>query len=123
MSTERQAAFIPAERPDAVTALETVIRAINGGSTEAVRALAAAVADEHPTLSGQLGKAVAIGLVRRATYNPDWTPFQSWEGPDCDEQEGLSAELGVAPAHPAHDGRHSCWLIAGAVMMARQFYV
>lgn len=105
---------------EATEALTSVIRAINGGSSEATAALAESVANEHPTLSGQLGKAIAIGLVRRATYNPDWRPFDPWER-DCP----LTSPLGTSehPKHPEHDGRHSCALIAGAVLMAQQWYV
>lgn len=91
--------------------------AINGSRIDARNILANLVADEHPTLSGQFGKAVALGIMRRSVRE-EFRPFDSWEH-DCREKPFTADN----PPHPEHDGRHSCQLVIGAMLMAQQFYV
>lgn len=85
-----------------------------------IDALASLLANEHPTLLGQIAKAVAIGVVRRADYNPAWKPFEDFKSPACtlypDHRPAFEA-------HPDHDGRLSCELVVGSLHAARQFYV
>jgi hypothetical protein len=68
---------------------------------------------EHPTLTGQLAKGVALGIMRHATRNPEWRPGDRWTT-DC--------PIGGEP-HPIHDGRIDCRTVIGADLMARQSFI
>lgn len=100
--------------------MDTLSHRVNGMSHVYIDAYANALANEHPTLSGQMAKAFAIGIVRRAVRDEAWKPWDTWERTCPIERTGMRSEL---TEHPDHDGRHSCELVAGAVLMARQFYV
>jgi hypothetical protein len=99
-------------------AFKAISDAINGGYGDAKDMLATFVANQHPTLSGQLAKAVATGIMRRAVYDPDWKNGMQWER-DCTVRP-VSADN---PPHPDHDGRHSCQLVIGSMLAAQQWYV
>jgi hypothetical protein len=99
-------------------AFKVVSDAINGGYGDAKDMLANLVANEHPTLSGQFAKAVALGIMRRSVRDETFRPFDSWDR-DC-QLYPMSAEN---PPHPDHDGRHSCKLVIGSMLAAQQFYV
>jgi hypothetical protein len=97
--------------------VEQLGRFVNGMSSEGKDAFATALANEHPTLLGQIAKAVGIGVMRRAEYDPKWQPFE----------QGIRARcrLGTQTAipHPEHDGRLDCTTIVGAELMARQSFI
>ena len=99
-------------------AFKVISDAINGGWGDAKDFLAIEVANEHPTLSGQLAKAVATGIMRRSVRDPEWKNGMGWER-DCTERP-VSVEN---PPHPDHDGRHSCQLVIGSMLAAQQWYV
>src|SRR4029079_4494000 len=105
-------------------AFETISRAINGGWGDAKGMLSNEVANEHPTLAGQLAKAVAIGIVRRAVRDPKWKPFDGFDQlchiPRNSNYNAFSMESWV---HPDHDGRIDCSTVVGAILMARQSYI
>jgi hypothetical protein len=121
MATETYEQRTARDATDVQHGFETISHVIKGGHN-AVNALADVVSNEHPTLSGQFAKATAIGIVRRATYNPEWKPFDTWER-DCTEETYTAPDTTPIPKHPEHDRRHSCALIAGAVLMAQQWYL
>lgn len=101
------------------TAYKAISDAINGGGYgDAKDMLANLVANEHPTLSGQLAKAVALGIMRRSVRDETFRAFDTWER-DCTVKP-VSADN---PPHPDHDGRHSCVLVIGSMLAAQQFYV
>lgn len=100
-------------------AFEVISRAINGGYGDGVDILANELSNEHPTLAAQFAKAVGIGIVRRALYNPDWRPFETLlpEGKiRCQFRPDL-------PEHADHDGRTDCTTVIGGELMARQSYI
>lgn len=97
-------------------AFDTLISAINGGLGKS--SLANLVARQHPTLSGQLAKFVALGIMRRSTRNENFRAFDSWEM-DC-RVKPFTADN---PPHPDHDGRHDCQTVIGAMLMAGQSYI
>jgi hypothetical protein len=94
-------------------------RFVNGMSREKADAFATAIANEHPTLLGQIAKFVAVGVMRRATYT-DWNPYDRYER-SC--QEGFPSPTGERVRHADHDGRLSCETVIGAEQMAKQFYL
>lgn len=132
MTTERdyayEAAVKTAETQTKVeTAFEAISRAINGGYGDAKDMLALEVGNEHPTLSGQIAKAVAVGIMRRAVRDPEWKAFDTYDQ-FCTVPQPTNLIFGdgtgvTMPRHAAHDGRHSCELVIGAELMARQWYV
>ncbi len=78
--------------------------------------LANAFANEHPTLLGQIAKAVAIGVMRRATYT-EWKPGMEYE------RSCFGTGDAPKPKHADHDGRLACDTVIGAELMARQYFV
>lgn len=106
-------------------AFEVVSKAINGGYGSAIYFLADALSNDHPTLAGQFAKAVGIGIVRRADYNPEWKPWDTYTRPLCTIPHGVNyAEFSdKAWEHPDHDGRLDCSTVVGAILMARQSYI
>lgn len=105
---------------EAEKVVDQLSKLVNGAGS--LDALATAFANEHPTLLGQMAKAMAMGVVRRADYNPGWKPYDGFTRPLCTLPEPPSAGDGWEP-HPEHDGRLSCALVAGAVVSAQQYYV
>lgn len=107
----------------AEAAVKNLSNAVNGGADR--DAIATAISGEHPTLAGQIAKAVGIGIVRRADYNPTWKPWDRFSRPLCTLPRGVnySAFSDEAWAHPDHDGRLDCSTVVGALLMARQSYV
>ena len=97
-------------------------KAANGGR-HTVTGFIEALANEHPTLLGQIAKSVGIAVARRADYNPEWMPFDKFTRPNCRLTRGLSAEQAAAFPHPEHDGRLDCSTVVGAILMARQSYI
>lgn len=96
-------------------------------------AFATALANEHPTLLGQIAKGVGLGIMRRATRDPHFRPFGiSVEPGDplCRVHEGRDhyVTLGVRggqfamPPHREHDGRLDCATVIGAEMLAWQSF-
>ena len=88
---------------------------VNGMQSDQADAFATALSNEHPTLLAQIAKAVAIGVMRRATYDPTWRPFDGYDR--------ACTEGGSKPVHAQHDGRLSCDTVIGAELMSRQFYI
>lgn len=116
-----------AQRKAIEEALEALSRATNGGSGDASRVIADELARIHPTLSGQIAKGIAIGIIRRS-LREEWSPFGD-TGRPCPES-GRHVVYGIGggqdvplPVHADHDGRHSCELVIGAEWMARQGYI
>ena len=103
----------------ATTVAETLSRFVNGMQTEQADAFATALANLHPTLLGQIAKAVGIGVMRRALYDPGYKPFDRiTQDKLCQEQ----ARPGITN-HARHDGRLSCDTVIGAELMAHQAYI
>lgn len=95
---------------------------INGVGIVGFDAFATALANEHPTLLGQIAKAVGIGVMRRALYDPEWKPFNSITPKDkslCRDRYGDLRN----PQHADHDGRLDCSTVIGAELMARQSFI
>lgn len=93
---------------------------VNGMSHEQADAFATALANEHPTLLGQIAKAVGIGVMRRAVYDPAWKPFDKYER-KC---PGFGfGPYEKKPEHAEHDGRLSCDTVIGAELMAHQAFI
>lgn len=94
---------------------------VNGMQADKADAFATALANEHPTLLGQIAKAVGIAVMRRATYT-EWRPFDRY-----DRVCRGSAEVYVGNAdkvtHADHDGRLDCTTVIGAELMARQSFI
>lgn len=90
---------------EANEAASAISRYINGGS---VRYLARALANDHPTLLGQVAKAVGWAILMRSTGNLNYpvgdAAMTCREGGD----------------HPAHDGRLTCDTIRGAMLLLNQ---
>ena len=103
---------------------------VNGARSETVAAFSLAIANDHPTLSASIAKAVALGIVRRARYDPEWRPFDPlWNNdgePVCTEPMASRpmSEFGGAtlPKHKVHDGRLDCTTVIGSALVARQSY-
>jgi hypothetical protein len=93
---------------------------VNGMSHEQADAFATALANEHPTLLGQIAKAVGIGVMRRAVYDPTRKPFDRYER-KCPSE--FHDDWGHAIPHADHDGRLSCATVVGAELMARQSFI
>jgi hypothetical protein len=99
-------------------AYNTIIHYINrmgGGGKDLLPFL---VLREHPTLTGQLGKQIALGVVRAVMrdemYKGGWPTEGSYH--PCDIYSAL-------PSHPVHDGRWSCNFVCGAFNMSLQYFV
>jgi hypothetical protein len=100
--------------------VEQLGRFANGMSGAQRDAFSNALANQHPTLIGQLAKAVGVGVVRRAQYDPEWKPF------DPIRTEGhrlctVRPDLNLEP-HDDHDGRLDCTTVVGARLMAQQSF-
>ncbi len=141
-SAQPPAAKEPITTADAVAAIGRGIRSrevsaeqiecmlasmVNGGRVETVEGFANALSNDHPTLSGQIARAVALGIMRRCRYDPTWRAFDPlWkEGdPICTEPMATrsSEEFGGSPLpkHGVHDGRLDCTTVIGAALLARQ---
>jgi hypothetical protein len=114
---------------------------VNVGFGREIGAFANALAIEHPTLVGQIAKAVGLGVMRR-TLGTAWGPadrtwYESGEAnalgfrePQfivrgrCSGAEGVhplyGSQMTPTADHPTHDGRLECQTIVGAELMARQ---
>ena len=85
-----------------------------------------ALANEHPTLLGQIAKAVGIAVMRRAVRDEKWRPFDrtTRAGYDCVPVENVESWWGsehfLMPIHTQHDGRLDCQTVIGAELMSRQ---
>jgi hypothetical protein len=118
-----------AAQHEAQALVDTLAHFANGMSYEKSEALADALANEHPTLLGQIAKVVAIGVMRRATRDPLWKPYAyKVDGLRICEQVKrrdvqTMFDLFRDPAHVEHDGRLDCDTIVGAEIMARQSFV
>ena len=113
---------------DATAAIDVMANVTNGhvGLDE----VATAIMNEHPTRVGQIAKAVAIGIMRRATNNPAWKPFDNYGAAKlCDIEQALrpvafgDGDSISLPAHPRHDGRWDCTTVVAAELMARQSFI
>jgi hypothetical protein len=102
---------------EAEALVASLTKFVNGMSREATDALATALANEHPTLSGQVAKAVGMGIIRRSTRNPDWKPGQPTVGGESGVRYCESSQPAI---HPEHDGRHTCETVVGAYWMSHQ---
>jgi hypothetical protein len=106
---------------DAVVTADELVEKLahfaNGMSQEQANALAVALAHTHPTLLGQIAKTVAVGVMRRATRDIRWRPFDGYADADACQEPNLK------PRHAAHDGRLSCDTVIGAELMAHQQYI
>jgi hypothetical protein len=104
--------------PETLAAYETFRRSGRDVIVSTVR-------DEHPTNIGQFVKSVAIAVVQRADYNPDWKPWDGFTRPLCriDRNVNYSEFSDKAWEHPEHDGRLDCSTVVGAILMARQSFI
>lgn len=91
----------------------------NGMSVVEADALSNALANEHPTLLGQIAKAVGKGVVRRALYDATWRPY----GKLLPEGRRACVVDPDWPEHAEHDGRLDCTTVIGAELMARQSFI
>lgn len=88
--------------------------------------LARAIANDHPTLIGQIAKTIGIAVMRRAVYNPTWKPGQETVG---DKGAARYCPLdnshggGGNTIHPEHDGRLNCSTVIGAYLMSLQSFI
>ena len=124
-----------ATKPTAEELVDQLGRFANGMQSEQADAFATALANEHPTLAGQIAKVVALGIMRRAMYDPSWKPYDRTTTGDKARRvcavhlPGRLLELGGQgdalrlPEHPEHDGRFSCELVVGSELASRQFFV
>ena len=103
--------FTQPREAEAREAFKTLSSVINAGSRAGSDLLADLVMHEHPTLSGYMARAVALGIMRRSVREEDFTAFQPF-GTPCTDTPSLEA-------HPIHDGRHSCRLVVGAMYLAQ----
>lgn len=109
----------------AVDALSREVNSFSNGWDD----LGTAFANIHPTLLGQIAKAVAVGVMRRTVRDPEWKPFDRVKDAMlCDEGQtsfrfGTEATLVSMPAHAVHDGRLNCTTVIGAELMARQSFI
>ncbi len=89
----------------------------NAMSGDQIDAFATALAAEHPTIVGQIAKAVGMGVMRRATREPGWKPY--------DPMAATTPRCGIEGAtdHAVHDGRLNCSTVRGAELMARQSFI
>ena len=90
-----------------------------------VRALAEALANDHPTLLGQAAKAMGLAVMMRALRNADYKPYDSMVGDSglCERQViDLDGSHLFVP-HTYHDGRIDCATVVGAALMARQSFI
>ena len=93
---------------------------VNGMHDVEADEFANALANEHPTLLGQIAKAVGIGVMRRATHT-GWRPFAELdESLVCPMQVDYAGNFA---RHAAHDGRLDCTTVIGAELMARQSFI
>jgi len=99
----------------ALKLVEELTHFANGMSREQQQAFAEALASDHPTLIGQVAKVVALGVMMRATRNPEYRPYDTIE-------DACTVSLDNA-SHPSHDGRLDCNTIIGAGLMARQSFI
>ncbi len=106
-----------AEQNEAKDLVAALARMANGMSREQADALSNALAVEHPTLLGQIAKAVAVGVMRRATYDPTYKPYGTYE------RSCFGTGDAPKPKHADHDGRLSCDTVIGAELMAHQSFV
>ena len=114
---ERRKAKAEAEAAELVNHLGHFV---NGMSHEQADAFATALANEHPTLLGQIAKSVGIGVMRRATYDPEYKAFAKYER-KC---PGFGfGPYEKKPEHAEHDGRLSCDTVIGAELMAHQSFI
>jgi hypothetical protein len=100
--------------PDQVeTALSHIV---NGGRGK--YELIDSLANEHPTLLGQIAKAVGIAVMRRSTRNPEWKPGMNSVGDGvryCSVEQNSTNII-----HVEHDGRLNCTTVVGAYFMSLQ---
>lgn len=93
---------------------------VNGMHDVEADEFANALANEHPTLLGQIAKAVGIGVMRRARRDPAWKPHDEIKDQFCAYQVDMA---GAFARHAAHDGRLDCTTVIGAELMARQSFI
>lgn len=93
-----------------------------------------ALSREHPTLLGQISKAVAVAVCKQVARNADWRPFDQVgdktngscmrggnHGELQDRQAlGFYRDVITLPVHAHHDGRIDCSTVIGAELAARQ---
>lgn len=99
--------------------VEQLGKFVNGMQDVEADAFATALANEHPTLLGQIAKAVGIGVMRRSVYDPAWKPYDSYDRGCMDYRDPEGNPI----RHAMHDGRLSCTTVVGAELMARQGYI
>lgn len=103
-------------------AVMTLSHAVNVSYGDKV---AEAIRHEHPTLIGQMAKAVAVGVMRR-TLRETWKPYGVFPKGTvyCNLQPHGSIPGTDYPLakvfHPEHDGRLDCSTVIAAELMARQ---
>jgi len=130
---ETNARRAEAARLEAQALVDALGHFANGMSGQKAEAFADALANEHPTLLGQIAKYVGIGVMRRATRDPLWKPYASGPLPgdtslrQCVDGQRRDVrtmfDLFMDPKHCEHDGRLDCDTVVGAELMARQSFV
>lgn len=102
------------QEAEARAAFASLSSVINAGSSAGSDLLAELIMHEHPTLAGYIARAVGLGIMRRSVREEEFRAYDSWEF-DCREKPFTADN----PPHPEHDGRHSCGLVVGAMLMAQ----
>lgn len=122
MSEYKSAEVRQYEAEQAAQALvDQITRFVNVMGADVERdAFATCLANTHPTLLGQIAKAVGIGVMRRAVRDPEWRPFDKYEQ-TC--SNGFPSPYGENVRHSGHDGRLDCNTIIGAELLARQSFI
>jgi hypothetical protein len=114
---ERSAAVAKEEVNEAIAMLEDHLNAM---SSRAGLDIANEVHRMHPTLSGQLVKAMALGIVQHVMRDEDYKG--GWPGrlayTECTE-----AAAGGLHSHPVHDGRWNCHFVVGCFEATLQWFV
>jgi hypothetical protein len=110
--------------------VKELTRFVNGMSREESDAFSTALANDHPTLIGQVAKAVGIGVMRRVMYDPEWKAYDDTiaDRRQCAQRwvfvnVGATGPKGIEVPHTEHDGRLSCETVIGAELMARQGFI
>lgn len=99
--------------------MNDLARVVNVMSSRTGQLIANAFTLEHPTLSGQIARAIALGVMRHATREPEWMPGMGWEV-SCMKDYWSPTGSGGAVQHPSHDGRWVCSTVHGAMLMCQQ---
>jgi hypothetical protein len=94
--------------------VDQLSHAVNGSRMD-MDEFANQLANEHPTLLGQIAKAVGLAVMRRALYDQSYRSYD-------DYVNTCQANLRGRGRHPVHDGRLDCDTVIGAELMAHQSF-